>query len=180
MTAFKQKLVIHQALAFFFLFIQPTVVVARDTVTLADCIRALIELDYEPYNFDRYPEYFRDDSIVTLPQAGAFKGADAIEEYVRFSASTSPYFESGEATVTLRLEDAVQIEDGICSFLQGQLGDYVVNPEFNAVRFEAAALVKIYYNPTERYIAEASIFFTGESLGLIFGRDLNSEQSRYV
>ena len=67
---------------------------------------AFSELDFDFRQFDRYPEYFRGDSVMTLAEAGSYIGEVNIEEYVRFLTDTSPYlissarFYNGETTLT--------------------------------------------------------------------------------
>lgn len=45
-----------------------------------------------------YPIYFPHESATTLAEDGEYVGADAIEEYVKFATSASPYFLSKVAT----------------------------------------------------------------------------------
>jgi len=74
-------------------------------------------LDFNLENLDRYPHYFREDSIVTLAEAGTFKGLDGIFEY----------FQLGRPQFNLILDDNmseqlaqelqfVGFEDGHCIF----------------------------------------------------------------
>jgi hypothetical protein len=56
------------------------------------CLLAFRRLGFAIDNFEQYPVYFRDDSIVQLAQAGVYQGATDIEEYVKFAFSGySPY-----------------------------------------------------------------------------------------
>lgn len=61
------------------------------TLTPQDCQRGFLSLQYRTDNFERFPIYFRDDSVYTLAQAGSYVGAEDIEEYVRFGTKDSPY-----------------------------------------------------------------------------------------
>ena len=45
------------------------------------CWIRFIAFDLDPTDFSEYGKYFRDDSTMTLAQAGTYTGADAIEEY---------------------------------------------------------------------------------------------------
>ena len=57
----------------------------------AECLSGFLGLKFSPFNFTRYPEYFRDDSTITLAQAGTFRGPSGIEEYVHFTTPFSPF-----------------------------------------------------------------------------------------
>lgn len=59
----------------------------------ATCYRAFALAGFDIYDFDRYPEFFNDDSVFQLAQTGSYHGAAGIEEYVRFASPTSPYIE---------------------------------------------------------------------------------------
>ena len=59
----------------------------------ASCYRAFALAGFDIFDFDRYPEFFNDDSIFQLAQTGSYHGAAGIEEYVRFASPTSPYIE---------------------------------------------------------------------------------------
>merc|ERR1719223_1135544 len=58
----------------------------------SECLQSLYNSGFNLQDFDAYPDFFNEDSSVTLPQVGVYKGADGIEEYVRFAlGTTSPY-----------------------------------------------------------------------------------------
>lgn len=48
---------------------------AKDTISMGDCRAGISALNFELKNFERYNEYFREDSVLTLPPAGSYKGA---------------------------------------------------------------------------------------------------------
>lgn len=58
------------------------------------CYSAFAFAGFDIYDFDSYPNFFNDDSIMQLAQAGVYAGAAGIEEYVRFASPTSPYIEA--------------------------------------------------------------------------------------
>ena len=65
-------------------------------LTKADCLLTFTALNFDIRNFDRYPDYFHDDSTLVLAEAGEYKGAADIEEYIRFASPTSPYILKSE------------------------------------------------------------------------------------
>lgn len=68
----------------------------EETPTLADCVGKFSSLQFDLLNYDQYDMYFRDDSKLTLAQAGVYSGAKDIEEYVRFSGESSPYIDDDQ------------------------------------------------------------------------------------
>ena len=56
----------------------------------AACCRFYFALRFNITDFARYNAYFQESSQMTLLQAGTYKGADGIEEYVRFASPTFP------------------------------------------------------------------------------------------
>ena len=69
------------------------VITAIPSLTANECVGSFLALD-PPFNlgsFDLYETWFDDNSSMTLAQAGNYKGAGDIEEYVRFSSPSSPY-----------------------------------------------------------------------------------------
>ena len=80
------------------------VITAIASLTANECVGSFLALD-PPFNlrsFDLYETWFDDNSTLTLAQAGNYKGADGIEEYVRFVFPSSPYI----ATVGRLREDS--------------------------------------------------------------------------
>lgn len=72
-------------------------VAAGQTTTPQVCLIGFQGLQFELFGFDNYPNYFREDSFIQLSQAGTYIGPDAIEEYVRFATSTSPFIANHDA-----------------------------------------------------------------------------------
>ena len=55
----------------------------QDLFDPAGCM-GFFALNFTILNFDRYPVYFDDDSVLTVAQTGEYKGAEDILEYVLF------------------------------------------------------------------------------------------------
>ena len=69
------------------------VITAIPSLTANECVRSYLTLD-PPFNlgrFELYGNWFDNNSSMTLAQAGTYKGAGDIEEYVKFAFPTSPY-----------------------------------------------------------------------------------------
>mgnify|MGYP005684885491 FL=1 len=54
----------------------------------------LIALEFDIFKYSDYNKYFDDDSFVRLPQAGVYQGPTDIEEYVRFTDTSSPFIDA--------------------------------------------------------------------------------------
>ena len=52
------------------------------------------DLEFDPWAFDRYTDYFDESSTFTLYGAGSFQGPASIQEYVKFASPESPFVES--------------------------------------------------------------------------------------
>ena len=52
------------------------------------------DLDFAPWRFAKYREYFNDESTFELYPAGKFTGPAAIKEYVKFASDESPFVDS--------------------------------------------------------------------------------------
>ena len=78
--------------------------------TAAEPCCAFFVLAYDTFNFQSYSTYHDDDSTFTLAQAGVYKGAAAIEEYVKFASPFSPYFAS--VVVPFEFEESFKGFDG--------------------------------------------------------------------
>ena len=133
------------------------------------------------HNFDKYPIVFRNDSQVTLAQAGMYFGPGNIEEYVKFvAAEFSPYIEEDSGNVAL--PEFIQYDSSTdnCIFLMKSLSTYRVDPEFtrSAASFENVAMARMHLAYKENYIAKIEIYYPPGFLELIFGNLLNSENTR--
>jgi hypothetical protein len=90
--------------------------VSAQNVTALDCFTGLGGLGFDLGAYDRYDDFFRADSVMTLAQAGNYVGPKDIEEYVRFADASSPYFDTSEG-ITSDLQLKGIGSDGTCDFL---------------------------------------------------------------
>ena len=68
------------------------VITAIPSLTANECVGSYLTLD-PPFNlrsYDLYENWFDNNSIMTLPQTGNYKGVDGIKEYVHFAFPSSP------------------------------------------------------------------------------------------
>jgi hypothetical protein len=84
--------------------------------------------------FDLYPQFFHNESVMVLAQAGMYKGPSDIEEYVKFVYPYySPYTVSnGDEYEQFSTAEAAQFveydEDGNCVFLVQGRARYTMDP----------------------------------------------------
>ncbi len=68
------------------------VITAIPSLTANECVGSFLALDppLSLRSYDLYETWFDDNSSMTLAQAGYYKGAGEIEEYMRFGFPSSP------------------------------------------------------------------------------------------
>ena len=96
-------------------------------VTPQLCFGNFVGLEFTFNDYDRYPEFFHDDSILTYPMAGKYKGAKDIEEYTRFLGFNTTFVTDVSGVSTPSLNGIS--EDGICEILLMTHSWYDFNPE---------------------------------------------------
>lgn len=155
----------------------------QQNYTINQCAE-MAALDVDLFNYDRYDEYFDDNSTVVLPQAGVYKGADAIEEYLRFPSASSPYVLS-----ETRLNSTMQFMGfdpiaGECHFLFLVVTQNQMDPLTTALvdsvpaKINVGAMYKSSYRISTNNIARIVIYYTPAFLSFTFGTVLNSDKTR--
>lgn len=146
------------------------------------CFWALFKTKLDFSNFERYNQYFRNDSIVELAQAGEYQGAANIQEYVQFAfAGNSPYLLQGDTSKRRFSAQFLNHQNGICEFRMLFKFQYVLNPNATAAPlfpFELVDMVRLSLHRTELYFPRINIFYTNDFLRLFFDEALNSEPTR--
>ena len=134
-------------------------------------------LNFDITDFSRYSEFFRDDSIMILSEAGTYVGPGDIEEYARYADFSSPLFRStprvGEAL------DFKEFDSDICQFRVAYNARGTSNPATAmATRYDVATMLKISYDVEKKYIRRSVIYFTEEYLRFQFTEVLATKQTR--
>jgi hypothetical protein len=146
------------------------------------CFWALWQTKFDFSNFDRYNQYFRNDSIVELAQAGQYQGAASIQEYVRFAfAGNSPYLLQGDKSQRRFSAQFIDYQNDICEFRILFKFQTVLNPNTTAaphVPFELVDMARLYLRRNELYFSRINVFFTNGFLRLFFDEALNSDATR--
>eukprot|EP00568_Trieres_chinensis_P001629 CAMPEP_0183299666 /NCGR_PEP_ID=MMETSP0160_2-20130417/6337_1 /TAXON_ID=2839 ORGANISM="Odontella Sinensis, Strain Grunow 1884" /NCGR_SAMPLE_ID=MMETSP0160_2 /ASSEMBLY_ACC=CAM_ASM_000250 /LENGTH=240 /DNA_ID=CAMNT_0025461951 /DNA_START=45 /DNA_END=764 /DNA_ORIENTATION=- len=145
-----------------------------------ECVAGFLGLGFDFQQIHRYPEFFRDDSVVVLAQAGEYKGAEAIKEYIRFATDSSPYFLEGYIIDTADpLLPYMSPSTGLCDFLLIQSHHYTSDPEItNGDEFNVAWMARLTFSIPDNYIVKTHIYYKIDFLGYYFGTVVNTKQTR--
>ena len=145
------------------------------------CFWAVYRSGFDLANFDDYPVYFRDDSVVQLAQAGSYKGAKNIEEYVKFAyADFSPYLTMEDPNNPPPELSFLGYENGQCQFLGLFKFAATMDPANTdrSVQFDYVVMLKIFYDFRMQYFTRLNVYFTNDFLRLFFDDLLNSDPTR--
>jgi hypothetical protein len=150
--------------------------------TVADqarCFAGFAGLGFDFEAYDRYDEYFREDSVLVLAQAGRYTGPAHIEEYVRFQDVTSPYIDIADKIATAAPQFKGISDDGTCEFLVFLTSQYHTSANNSrASTFNVATMSRIFYELSDNKISSINLFYTQPYLDFIFGGILNTGRTR--
>lgn len=96
-------------------------------LTVESCAAGFQRLNFSPDFLDRYSEFFDDDSVVILSEAGRYVGPSDIAEYVGFANDVSPYIESAVDTFSRTSLAAFDPAAQTCTFLFSSVTRYVMD-----------------------------------------------------
>jgi hypothetical protein len=147
------------------------------------CLLAFRRLGFAIDNFEQYPVYFRDDSIVQLAQAGVYQGATDIEEYVKFAFSGySPYLLNTSNPVSRQntLNKVLGYRDGFCEFLEVLKFRALLNTSNNKDMpfFNYVTMVKLYLHLGTGYVSKVNVCFAPDFLRVVFDVAFNANNTR--
>ena len=140
-----------------------------------------IQLQYDILNFDRYDEYYNEQTTLTLAQTGTYQGPDKIEEYVRFATISSPYVAEKynyNMTNTMSGFDSI---DGVCTFLiystQGTRFDDNLT---KGGLISYGAIQKIYYSIPQNKVTIIHGYYSEAYISAYFGSLDTDENLEYI
>lgn len=120
----------------------------------------------------RFEEWFTNETVATLPQAGQYTGPDEIREHVLFSLPDSPFVE-----LSLR-ESATRTLTGIvdhdkCRFRIMSLGKMSLSDEYteDGSTFLLTRMLNVDYSPAENKITSVALYLDSEFLLWFFGSE---------
>jgi hypothetical protein len=154
----------------------------RQPIAKARCLLRMFFLDFDLVGFDKYDRYFNDDSIMEYAAAGSYQGSDAIEEYVRFATSSSPFLLAAPNELGKLKTNFVGYDwrTGNCEFLVSRIDRYAFDPSYTPYEadFYAASVIKLSYNMRKFYISRINVFLPNGFIDLVFNVLHNSDNSR--
>jgi hypothetical protein len=142
----------------------------------AECVLKFQALQFDFQRFDRYNEFFHNDSSITLAQAGVYVGVDAMSEYVGFtSGERSPYVAAGPLNTTLAMRIA-QVTGQVCDFTVSAVSGYILDPATTgrSDQFKVLYMARIFFDWKEGYVKKVNVFFSTGFLEYFMGGVLAS------
>lgn len=112
-------------------------------------------LNFNLSDFSRFPDYFNDNSSMTLAQAGTYIGVESITEYVAFASSLSPYIKS--APVVNNFVQAIGFDpnSSTCTFHLSLTQDFTTDVRFSVpTRLKVGAMFKIVFDSTIKKVSK--------------------------
>ena len=153
---------------------------AQAAYNIAECA-TFFALGFDILDFDRYDVFFRSTSTYALAPAGTFQGPEAIEEYVKFGSSFSPYvgeFDNIHAAFDI---DATRFDatTGTCAFWYAHQSNFKMSaPAFSGLEGEVATLNLIQYKIDGDYVSHVELYFQPGWYPFGFGSALNTDGVR--
>lgn len=139
-------------------------------------------LGFQLTNYDEYPTYFREDSVMELAQAGTYKGLQAIQEYVTFTAPDSTYLTGGTYVISdMSRLGGYDPKTGLCIFdlavrRRFETDPTTTNPD--TLPFDGYSGAKLYYDLCNNYITRIDLWFPLGLVNHVFVDILESTQTR--
>lgn len=127
-----------------------------------ECTLGYSSLGFNLTDYDAYPTYFREDSIMSLAQAGNYEGVEGIQEYVTFTQTDSPYLLDSVVVDADTRIGGYDADTGQCIFDLALRRRFVpdpatTNPEFGS--FDGFSMAKLYYDLEQGYISRINLYF---------------------
>eukprot|EP00931_Biecheleriopsis_adriatica_P103994 TRINITY_DN7875_c2_g1_i1.p1 TRINITY_DN7875_c2_g1~~TRINITY_DN7875_c2_g1_i1.p1 ORF type:complete len:981 (-),score=88.04 TRINITY_DN7875_c2_g1_i1:99-2981(-) len=148
------------------------------TTTIPVQCRGFLDLNFNLFNFSRYPFYFSDDSTCELAQAGINYEPARMEEYAMFLTSISPYktlFEPVAVTTFYGSWDG-----RVCSFYRYAAADLTADPSTTAAayKFRATSMTRLEYAPLDAVISTLALYFPPDVTQWYYETMLDSDNTR--
>ena len=128
------------------------------------------DLDFDPWRFAKYREYFNDESTFELYPAGKFTGPAAIKEYVKFASDESPFVDSFTVLPgSLALLKSLMGADNSCIFIVMGHRRYELSARY--ARGEAvhvATMATVVYVPSTHKIRSIMLYYETPFMQFVF------------
>ncbi|KAL9139449.1 ATP grasp domain protein [Amphidinium carterae] len=121
------------------------------------CGAAFVGMQFALTNYAGYDNYFHNDSVMQLAQAGGYTGPAAIAEYVKFANPENPAIESRlDLNQTFALTG---IEGDTCEFFSAANTHYVFSELFSNGTLNVSAAFRLYLNTTSMKWDRINVFY---------------------
>lgn len=152
---------------------------ASAQLTKETCFAAFLRLGFNATDYARFPVYFDDYSTVTLSEAGKYKGAQEIEEYLRFE---EPYVKTKKGIGRVIAEKSFDAGANTCTAIALNAITLSTDPLYAyPARFTRIAMLSFTFSYAKNKIIAIGIYYPKPYLRFLFGRLLGAPQTaRYV
>ena len=146
-----------------------------------ECHLRFVLTQFDFGRFEKYDDYFNEDSVMRLTEAGVYVGPKNIKEYMGFqSGKYSPYFLRDS---TLRIQTdfkGYDSETNECTFLSRFLNQYELDPKNTGkdTTWNTVVMTNVRFSFNTRKIPEVNIFLPLGFLVATFDDGLNNDITR--
>ncbi|CAH0373419.1 unnamed protein product [Pelagomonas calceolata] len=140
-----------------------------------------LALGFDSLDFDRYDEYYKADSTLTLAPVGTFQGPDAIREYVKFLSPFSPFLDDFVEKYSESNIDPFRFNaaTGTCVFTRAfQIEFKLSAPASPGLEGEVAIYSLVQYEIDGNYVSNVEVYLQPGWYDFYFGSALNTDGVR--
>jgi len=150
-----------------------------ESLTIVPGLQCLVRfalLRFDILDFQEYPIYFRNNSLVVLAETGTYVGTDNMREYITFGTDASPYYTQADIIRRRVRFRGYNKKTGQCEFLSLYKLSRTTDPATTVgeISFQAANMAKLFYDLESRYITQIHLFYPLNYLDAFFGYLTNS------
>jgi hypothetical protein len=144
------------------------------------CYLKFYRFGFDLFDFDRYDDFFRDDSFSIQSQTGIWTGAKEIAEQAKFLlADTSPFLETDDIDIELAFKQYNE-DTGQCEFIILSDAEYGVEASTTdyAANFNVIIMFKLFFDFEDEYVPKLYTYIAAPFISFFFDDLLNSNKTR--
>ena len=131
------------------------------------------DMAFDPWQFDRYDDFFTESSTFTLHPAGKFTGKEAIKEYVKFASDESPFVDAFSvlpgAIASLNGYSGVDADVNECYFTVMGHRRYELSAKYaGGQAVHVAAMSNITYLPESHKVQSIHLYYDTPFMQFVF------------
>lgn len=147
-------------------------------LTAEECYNGLVALNIKLGDYERYPEFFQQDSRVVIAEGGEFIGYTGIKQYAAFGGIDSPYLAAepiNSEIYQVNFDDSA----GTCTFLVLGIAKLTTNPDTaTPTRVHRVKATKITYDANHNYVPEIGMYLPKQFIRTFYGEVLGGAKTR--